>query len=870
MANQIFTDAWLNLSSKEKKEQLTNKMLGLKLAVVYLDDEPEALEIFTSRCLELGLEAIVSTSSTELLNFISKNKSRVLMIVSDYRLPNESGFEFRQKVSGISSDIPFYILSGYVDRELALEGVKLKIAGFLDKPMHKETFIELLKGEGEKRAETIRDEYEMLKSFTDDVTNIVAEVEEGCLHLESDPKDSETVSRIFGLVHTVKGSSGFFEPRTLHLFAHAFEDIMKLVQAGQLQVTSGLISSWLKACDIIKTLNEELCTGEHKEYDIEALKSVLKVSSQIQEEAPEVDLHAKEVSGDRKSDSKDNRASDIKVAMSVLNEFTQVSGELTVIRNMINKTVIAIEKQYPGDKDVQSLSELLEEMHKINSDMQSKIADIRRVPASQLIKPLSRNFRDTSKALGKEVDFVVEGDDLRLDNAIADTLSRSLVHLMRNSLDHGLESNEERKNIGKPAKGRLLLKFESINESIVVTLEDDGRGINTDKIREKVINQGLRTMEEAKTMSDEELHLMIFEAGFSTAAQVTEFSGRGVGMSMVRETIEQQQGKIKIHSKRGEGCKFILEIPIPKSVLITNCLFVSVGKETIGIPQEFVVKVLDQRSLGMNAVEQLEGSQFIRFEGQLVPVISLAKTLNIKSLETEPLLVVLDTQGLLFALEVNQVLDAEDAVIKNLSFNMLKSIGVYQGGTFLADGTVGLVMDVPGLAKKLDLKKLSTKKKASEVVEEQTEMENIISFALFSHGQFAIPEKDVFRVEVISSDHMVRSGDSVVMPYRDSMMTLIHLDEVLFGKIIDNEEDLKSVIIIRHMSQYIGLVVKKIKDLEPVHMKVNAPLKKRPGVRGNLVYQEGSLTLIEPKEVISLLMTKKEDSLSDDINVRAA
>ena len=353
---------------------------------------------------------------------------------------------------------------------------------------------------------------------------------------------------------------------------------------------------------------------------------------------------------------------------------------------------------------------------------------------------------------------------------------------------------------------------------------------------------------------------MIFEAGFSTAAQVTEFSGRGVGMSMVKETIEQQHGKIRIRSEKGKGSRFILDIPIPKSVLITNCLFVTSGDMTFGIPQEFVIRVLDQRALGNHGVEDLDSSRFIRFEGNLVPVISLANTLNVRKAEDETLLVVLDSQGQVFALEVGQVHDTEDAVIKPLTVNSLKALGVYQGGTFLGDGTVGLIMDVPGLAQKLSLKKMATKKKVEETHLSQN-MENVISFAIDYPGCFAIKEQDVFRVEVLPKSGIVRSGNAWVMPYRESMMTLIHLEGVVFDKhSTDLDGELIATLIVQHESQYLGLMVKEIRDLEKVEMNVIPTLKKRKGIQGNILHKDSTFVLLNLDEVKALLFEKEESS----------
>lgn len=855
--SQIFTQPWFDLNSKNKATQLEESLFGLRPTVIYLDDEPDALEVFEMRSKEFGLDCFATSDAEKALSYLKKNKARTLLIISDYRMPQCTGFEFREKVLELSQDIPFYILSGFIDRNLAMEGIKYKITGFIEKPFKTDTLMEILKGEGEARAQVIKDEYEMLKSFTDDVVNIVAEIEDSCLSLEADPNDTETIAKVFGLVHTIKGSSGFFDPRTLHLFGHEFEEILKQVQSGHLAISSNLISSWLKAADVIKMLNEEFISGEHKDHDVTELKKVLHVEASSDEASVSEDEKEVLHSPSAKAEAKKN---DIKVSMKVLDEFTQVSGELTVIRNMVNKIVGSIEKNYRGDKDVLALSELLEEMHKINSDVQNKITDIRRVSATQLVKPLSRNFRDTCKALGKEVDFVIEGEEARIDNAIADTLSRSLVHLMRNSLDHGLESNEERVMIGKPKKGKVILKFEIRNETVVVSIKDDGRGINTDEIKEKIISQNLKTSEEMSQMSDEELHLMIFEAGFSTAQQVTEFSGRGVGMSMVKETIEEVNGKIGIKSIQGEGTTFSLEIPIPKSVQIIDCLFVTASNMTLGVPQEFIVKVLDRQFLMHEKIDHLDGSDFIRFDGYLVPIVSLAEVLN-QPCDEEDLLIILNAHGKMMALRVSSVHDIEDAVIKPLNVLTLKNIGLYLGGTFLGDGTVGLVLDIDGLTEKLHL---SVNKRKVEETKAKNEyaIESIVSFSFEECGEYCMLERDVFRVESFSLEKFTMSGAHYVMPYRESILTLIDLEAAVFTKgkehTFESTHDFKTIIV-KTESSYLGLVVKDIKDLEKIEFNLIESIRKKSGISGNLIHQEKTYTLLDMKEIRSVIVSETSE-----------
>ena len=877
MSKNIFCPIWENASIAEKKKLLQDELGGLVPLVVCVDDDPNALEIFQFNASKLGIESFISTDTNVAFNFISKNKGRILLIISDYKMPVMNGFEFREHVLSMAPEIPFAILSGYVDRELALKGLEHKITAFIEKPLKLKDFTSFLIKEGESRGQTLKDEYEMLKGFTDDAGNLLENIEELCLELENNPHNQDAIARIFGMVHTIKGSSGFFEPRDLHTFSHAFEDLLKDVQSGSQAVTAQLVSIFLKGNDCLKIFVDEFKTGDHKDHNVPDMVKIFKF---IPDEPGDYKTAHGEAAVEIAGGAKEQKASELRVSMTLLDEFMQTSGEMTVIRNMINKTVRSLEKQYQGDKEIGLLGELLDEMHKINSDVQSKITDIRRVSVSSLVKPLTRTVRDTARALNKEIDFIVEGDDLRLDNSIAEVLSKSLVHMMRNSIDHGIESPEKRTKLGKNPKGKLLLRFSCQGENIIVDIQDDGAGINVEKVREKVIEKGLRNAADAQKMTQEELQYMIFDSGFSTAQQVTDFSGRGVGMSMVKDSVESMKGKIQIQSKQNGGSQFKLEIPIPKSVMITNCLFVSVADRAYGIPQDNILKVMEKNQLAPSDYTSLEGAEVIRFNNSLIPLCSISNLMgNDTRKEFENLIVIMKTEDSVFALRVESVLDIEDAVIKPLSFNILKSLEIYLGGTFLGDGSIGMIFNVEGVASRMGIANhvYSNQKKNIETNSTQTHQEkrNVILFDLQKPGHFCLEEKDILRIERLDPSELQNSGESFVIPYRQTVMTLIDLDQKINPKLhpslMEHHHDqLLSTVIIQHRDQYVGIVVKDIIDLKTAYGSLELNMKKQSGVSGCYIIDNEVVSLVNLSDILGEVRGTSEPEIEREQFQRAA
>lgn len=868
MSSDIFTNNWNKMSTEERKEALTQYLGGISGHVVCLDDERDLLEIICDKLDSFGFTPFASTEPQTALDFLQKNRSSVVLIISDFKMPQMDGFAFRQKVQAIAPEVPFIILSGYVDRETALKGLELKIAAFLEKPINEEALQNLLLKETTHRLSSIREERELLKGFTDDAANLIEQVEELILELEENPGDHDSVSKIFGMIHTIKGSSGFFEPRTLHTFAHRFEDTLKEVQSGSRPLNPTLISMWLKSCDILKTLIEEFKTGSHNEYDIEKLCGIFKFQATPAEDSPDVVKKSQtpNAQAGQPAPDKQKGPQELKVSVSLLDEFMQISGEMTVIRNMINKTVRSIEKQYPSDREVMLLGELLSELHKINSSVQAKITEIRKVPIKSVLKPLNRIIRDTAQALRKDVEFKTAGEEIRIDTSVAEVLSNSLIHLVRNSLDHGIEFPEARKNSGKPNRGEVKISSRQNGEVIFVDIEDDGRGINPENIRNKLVSNGSHTREQVQKMAPHELFQMIFSPGFSTAQQITDISGRGVGMSMVKDVVETIGGKILIESEIGKGTKFTLSIPVPKSVLITNCLFVTMNHMQFGIPQDQISRVINtseakQRGL----IHEIEGATIVRMESELLPVLYLGDVLKLAPPSAQVsfesgYFVVLSANNRPFCLWVDSVLDVEDTVVKSITAGQIKNLGLYMGATFLGDGSIGLILNVEGIAHKSNILSLESRPRQVETnsAEKDTTSPSLdlVVCALGQHSLCAVPQERIYRLEEFESKTLQHNGTFVVAPYRDRIITFIDLHNLLNdpkGFNPDVQKPNLATLVIQYKSGYLGLVVDKVIDLVSTRSQPEPGIKRLPGSKGWIALEERSMLLVDIEELIELI-----------------
>ena len=375
----------------------------------------------------------------------------------------------------------------------------------------------------------------------------------------------------------------------------------------------------------------------------------------------------------------------VRVDRERLDKMINQIGELVIGTSMVEQD------WHHANADEESTA--LVQLGKIVCDLQEMSLSLRMVPIAASFQKMARVIRDLSLKLGKQIHMETEGEETELDKTVVDQIGDPLLHMVRNSVDHGIESPEVRTASGKPAEGKITLKAYHQGGNFIIEIQDDGKGLDRDRILSKAIERGI--VSDGDGMSNEEIYGLIFAAGFSTAEQVTDVSGRGVGMDVVRRNVEALQGSITIRSQKGQGCRMIVRLPLTLAIL--DGLLVRVSKDSYVIPLLSVVESIKPEG---NEIQSIMGKgEVIKLRGEIVPLLRPERILNLHRHEArseDGLLVIVEDQGRKYAMVVDELLGQQQVVIKNLEVNFQKVPGV-AGATILGDGRVALILDINGL-----------------------------------------------------------------------------------------------------------------------------------------------------------------------------
>ncbi len=678
---------------------------------------------------------------------------------------------------------------------------------------------------------------DLLADFLTETNEGLTSLDAALLQLERNPANVAVLSEVFRTVHTIKGTCGFLGLPRLEGVAHAAENVLGLWRDGTLPVTPGGITLILSAADRFKQIVAGLeATGSEPVGDDGPLKAALDAAASG--EAPVVDAAAEAATEAapipiaepqaETATSGSNAPQTMRVAVDVLEDLMVLVSELVLTRNQLMQLARAEENA--------AFAVPLQRLSQITSDLQDGVMKTRMQPIGNAWAKLPRLVRDLSNDLGKRIELEMRGADTELDRQVMELIKDPLTHMVRNSADHGLETPEQRRNAGKKETGRILLNAFHEGGHIVLQIGDDGRGLNTDRIKTKVIAQGLATEAELATMSEREIHRFIFRAGFSTAAEVTSVSGRGVGMDVVKTNIERIGGTVDLASREHKGTTFSIKIPL--TLAIAAALIVEAGGERFAIPQAGVLELVRVGGVDGPKVEHIKDSAVLRLRGQLLPLVSLKTLLRLETAqattESEGFVVVTQIGQQLFGIVVDRVFDTEEIVVKPVA-PILRHITMFSGNTILGDGSVIMILDPSGIARATGLGIEGGTEGGSMQDSATTTRRNerntaLLLFRAGAGAPKAVPLGLIARLENLDAARIERTGENLVVQYRGTLMPLVPLDTYMTLP----ETGHQPVLVFGDGDRAMGLMVEEILDVVDVSLEMDAA-GLRPGFLGSCV-----------------------------------
>jgi two-component system, chemotaxis family, sensor kinase CheA len=718
--------------------------------------------------------------------------------------------------------------------------------------------------------------------------------------LEQNPS-ADTLAGIFRTIHTIKGTSGFLGYAKLESITHVGENLLSRLRDGELElnaeITSGLLAlvdgvrqilasieadgsegpgDWTPLVERLAALNRlaealpfgqvaiqagktspqavERAVAAQRQGDPRHIGEILVEAGELQ---PSDVVDTLAAQGEHRPSMADNN---IRVDVGQLDKLMNLVGELVLARNQILQFTT---NQAGGGLVDAGLVSTSQRLNLITTELQAGVMKTRMQPIGNVWSKFPRVVRDLAVTCGKQVRIEMDGRETELDKTIIEAIKDPLTHLVRNAVDHGIETPEARRAAGKPAEGRLLLRAFHESGQVNIEISDDGAGLDVERIKRKAVERGLVSLEHAERMSDREACQLIFVAGFSTAAQVTNVSGRGVGMDVVKTHIEKIGGSVDLQSRLGHGTT--LRIKIPLTLAIIPALVVTSGGDRYAIPQVNLLELvrLDSEQ-ARSGIETIQGARVYRLRGNLLPIVYLHEELavDIEPNDDDALnIVVLQADDRQFGLVVEGVSDTEEIVVKPLG-HQLKGLNAFAGATIMGDGRVALILDVLGIAQQArvvdEVRDRALADTLDDACESKADRQELLLAEIGDGDRLAIPLRAVDRLEEFRTTHIERAGGTPAVQYRDRILPLVsiagHLGFSGPASVEEGEDRLLQVVVHSVGDRSVGLVVERILDIveEVVRIQRSSP---RAGVVGSAVIQsrvtevldvDGFVRLAEP------------------------
>jgi len=706
---------------------------------------------------------------------------------------------------------------------------------------------------------------DLLREFLTETNESLDTVDVELVRFEQEPNNAKILDNIFRLVHTIKGTCGFLGLPRLEALAHAAETLMGKFRDG-MPVTGDAVTLILSTIDRLKevlggleqneaepegsdadligelermaiaatvapppkeapkpaaaaaggtlvaqTLERPLRPGEVSLDELERAfrETAVEVTPPKAEAAPKAEAKPKPAKTERKLGGEDEEKIDkvanqsIRVNVDTLENLMTMVSELVLTRNQLLEIVRRHEES--------EFKVPLQRLSNVTAELQEGVMKTRMQPIGNAWQKLPRIIRDLASELKKDIELEMHGAETELDRQVLDLIKDPLTHMVRNSADHGLETPEQRLAAKKPEKGTIRLSAYHEGGHIIIEIADDGRGLNTARIRQKAIENMLATESELEKMTEAQIHKFIFAAGFSTAAEVTSVSGRGVGMDVVRNNIDQIGGTIDVKSVPGEGSSFLIKIPL--TLAIVSALIVEAGGERFAIPQLAVIELVRAQANSEHRIERIKDTPVLRLRNKLLPLIHLKKLLKMDDgAGSEPengFIVVTQVGNQTFGIVVDGVFHTEEIVVKPMS-TKLRHIAMFSGNTILGDGSVIMIIDPNGIAQTVG--SAGTQGADASDAQQAGKVEKTVSLLVFRAGSQqpkAVPLSLVTRLEEIDCKKIELSNGRHLVQYRGQLMPLIRVsDEVRV-----RTEGAQPLLVFSDTGRSMGLVVDEIVDI---------------------------------------------------------
>jgi len=678
---------------------------------------------------------------------------------------------------------------------------------------------------------------EIVHEFVVESYENLDQLDQDLVALEGKPGSRELLSRIFRTIHTIKGTCGFLAFGRLESLAHAGESLLSELRDGRRVINQPTTDVLLRMVDTVREIlaSIETCGAEGDigvEAVIEQIRAVL--DDAATQSVPEVDI-ALTALGTMADGSEPTTASDsaIRVDVDVLDDLMRQVGELVLVRNQITRLVGG---QFDGD-----LVRASARLSLVAAELQEGVMRARMQPIGHLWARMPRVVRDLAAVCGHRVRLEVVGGETELDRALLEAVKDPLVHLVRNAVDHGIEDAETRVAAGKPAEGVLTIRAYHAGGRVVIEVEDDGKGIDADRVVAVAVARGLRTPSQIAAMSAADVLQLLFLPGFSTAEALTNVSGRGVGLDVVHTKTEAIGGTVEVESRIGHGTLWRLRIPL--TLAIISAIIVESAGELYCIPAVHVLKFIapDGQSAGAT-VEHVGVAPVLRLRDTLLPLLGLRDVLesgHVRSPGVPSVIAVLQADTRCFGLIVDRVLDTEEIVVKPLTAR-LTGAGVYAGATLLGDGRVSLILDVPGIAhRSLIGQPMEADLEPTAVSPGPVGAANQVLVVGIAGGRrVAIPLPAVTRLERLSRDVVEHVGGREVVQYRGGIVPLVRLGGLLGQRVACVGEDLEQqgllVVMFTRGSHTVAVEVQEALDIADDDVARHSQINDR-GVLGSTV-----------------------------------